>query len=116
MTTQNETTQDDNSVQTTGGSVTDVTSSGDTAKDELDNAVAEGVFPATGAADSTHKSVGQLMSEAHAINDQATLGKLTQFIMDRDPAEYAEPENRHHATFLAADIMKNFDVTAKAAP
>lgn len=61
------------------------------------------------------QSVSQLLAEAHALNDQTTLERLTGFIINRDPGEYADPTNHNHALFLAADIMRNFDIHTKVA-
>lgn len=73
--------------------------------------------PAFRVVDAAKRSVrdmtpAELLQQAHAIHDQATLTKLTNFIVDRDPAEYAD--DRTPAVFLAADIMRDFDVMPKS--
>jgi hypothetical protein len=95
-------------------SVAEVTSTGMTAADELARDPTNQVAAdPTRVAARSNMTVAELVDAAHSIDDQATLSKLTDFIVDRDPAEYAD--NRTGALFLAADIMRNFDVMPKAA-
>jgi hypothetical protein len=94
-------------------SVAEKTSTGDTAADELKRPdVTElGTMQPIG---STNATPEDLVKATREIPDQDMLNSLTNYIMRRDPGEYADPENRNHALFLAADLMRNFNIAPKA--